>query len=89
MFGRLGSRSAIAAALMMGLSSVGGMAAIRSTPQVTVSAPRGAKKGLFGGHYSHNPMTYGGRGAGITMAQQKRASRKAKNVKRHKRAVRG
>lgn len=88
MLGRTGNRTLIAAALMAGLASVGGMASIRSVPQVTVNAPRGARKGLFGGSYSHNPMTYGYKGAGITMAQQKRASRKAKNVKRHRAASR-
>jgi hypothetical protein len=89
MLGRSGNRSIIAAALMMGLASAGGMPSIRSAPSVTLNAPRRAKKGLFGGHYSHNPMTYGHRGAGITMAQQKRASRKAKNVKRHRAASKG
>lgn len=43
----------------------------------------------FQGEIDLAPMTYGHRGAGITMAQQKRASRKAKNVKRHRAASRG
>lgn len=89
MLGRRGMGAVLAAALMGGLSAVGGMAGMQAAPMVTANAPRRAKKGLFGGSYSRNVMTYGHRGAGITMAQQKRASRKAKNVKRHRAASKG
>ena len=86
MFGRRGLGAVIAACLMGGMSA-GAMT--QPAPMVTINAPRRAKKGLFGGSYSHNVMIYGHRGAGITMAQQQRASRKAKNVKRHRAAGRG
>lgn len=75
------------AALAAGLGA--GAGSVQPVLTLQANAPRRATKGLFGGSYSHNPMTYGGKGAGITMAQQKRASRKAKNVKRHRRAGRG
>lgn len=40
-------------------------------------------------HYKPSaPTTYGSKGAGISMAQQKRAARKARNVRRHKSASR-
>lgn len=86
MFSRRPGIFAIAAAMMMGAMGTAGM--VQPAPMVTMNAPRRAKKGLFGGSYSHNVMTYGHRGAGITMAQQKRASKKARNVKRHKAACR-
>ncbi len=84
MLGRLGRRTTLAIAAMIGLgaSTAGGFT--QPAPQVTINVPRAAKKGLFGGHYSRNAMTYGRRGAGITMAQQKRTSKKARNVARHK-----
>lgn len=86
MLGRRSGIAAVFAAAMMGAFAAGGMT--QPAPMVTMNAPRRAKKGLFGGSYSHNVMTYGHRGAGITMAQQKRASKKARNVKRHKAACR-
>lgn len=86
MLGSLRGRLAMVAALGLAAGSAGGFT--QPAPVVQIHAPRHAKKGLFGGAYSHNPMTYGRRGAGITMAQQKRASRKAKNVKRHRAACR-
>jgi hypothetical protein len=87
MLGSLRGRLAMVTALAVGMSSAGGFA--QPAPVVQINAPRRAKKALFGGRYSYNPMTYGRRGAGITMAQQKRASRKVKNVKRHRAASRG
>lgn len=73
----------LAIACAIGLGSMAG--AVQPAPTVQMNAPRKAKKALFsGGHYSHNSMQYGSRGAGITMAQQKRAARKARNVKRNR-----
>lgn len=73
----------LAIACAIGLGSVAG-GLVQPAPTVQMNAPRKAKKGLFGGHYSHNPMQYGSRGAGISMAQQQRAARKARNVKRNR-----
>lgn len=75
------------AALSLAVGSAGGFT--QPAPTVQLNAPRRTKKALFGGSYSHNPMTYGHRGAGISMAQQQRASRKVRNVKRHRAAGRG
>lgn len=73
----------LAIACAIGLGSFVG--SVQPVPTVQLNAPRKAKKALFGGgHYSHNPMQYGSRGAGISMAQQKRAARKARNVKRNR-----
>lgn len=88
MLGSLRGRLAMVAALGLAVGSAGGFT--QPAPTVQLNAPRRAKKGLFGGTaFDLPPMTYGHRGAGITMAQQKRASRKAKNVKRHRAASRG
>lgn len=87
MLGNLHDRLAMVTALAVGLGSVGGFA--QPAPTVQLNAPRRAKKGLFGGTYRFNTMTYGQKGAGITMPQQKRAGRKAKNVKRQRAASRG
>jgi hypothetical protein len=67
----------------IGLGSMAG--AVQPAPTVQLNAPRRAKKGLFGGNYMPiSTMTYGYKGAGISMAQQKRAARKARNVKRNR-----
>lgn len=44
-----------------------------------MNAPKRAKKGLFTGYTVPSFMLYGTKGAGISMATQKRAARKAKN----------
>lgn len=53
----------------------------------------GAHRGLppisFGGFGYTGPKLYGHRGAGISMAQQKRAAKKRRNVAKHKARVRG
>jgi hypothetical protein len=85
MFGRHGFATVLAAALM-GAVSAGGMA--QPTPMVTLNAPRGAKKGLFGGVQLAPRARWGYGGPGTTAAQIKRASTKARNVKRHKAACR-
>lgn len=62
-----------------------GMGALaQAAPTVQISAPRRAKEKLFGGGWTMPPArwTYGG--PGTTMAQQKRASKKARNVRRNK-----
>lgn len=74
---------AIAAALSM--SAAVGMA--RPAPMVTINAPRRSRQGLFGGYQMSVARLYGRKGAHITMAQQQRASKKARNVKRHKSAL--
>jgi hypothetical protein len=86
MFGR---HSAIAAALMMGLSAAGGMVGITHAPTVTLNAPRRAKKRLFGGYSLVPNHQWRYDGPGTTAAQIKRASRKARNVKRHKAHAKG
>ena len=75
-------RSLLAAAVALASFTVGGMA--QPAPVVQVNAPRKPKRGLFGGYYASNPGLYGTKGAGISMAQQKRASRKRRNVARHR-----
>jgi hypothetical protein len=86
MLGNLRGRLAMVAALALAAGSVGGFT--QPAPTVQLNAPRRAKKGLFGGTYMpRTAWTYGG--PGTTMAQQKRASRKARDVKRHRAASRG
>jgi hypothetical protein len=81
-------RSALALAAAIGIGAlVPGMS--QPTPMVTINAPRRAKRGLFGGIQLAPQTNWTYRGPGTTMAQQQRASRKARNVKRHKRATRG
>ena len=83
MLGNLRGRMAMVAALAVGLGAVAGFA--QSAPTVQLNASTKVRRGLFGGaSYSHNPMTYGHKGARITMAQQQRGSRKRGNVKRHR-----
>lgn len=79
----------LAAALAMIGAAVPGMS--QPAPQVTANAPRRTKRGLFNGLPLPASSTkwYGARGAGINMAQQQRAVRKARNVRRHKSHVRG
>lgn len=85
MFRRSLSVVAVAAAM---LGAGAGFA--QPAPQVTVNAPRRANKGLFtgtatpGSWWRHTYLNHG-----LTAAQQKRTTRKVRNVKRHKRAVRG
>lgn len=76
---------ALMGALALGLGSFVG--SVQPAPTVQMNGPRKAKRAMFGGgYYSHNPMQYGYKGAGISMAQQKRTARKARNVKRHRSA---
>lgn len=75
------------AALSLAVGSVGGFT--QPAPTVQVNAPRRAKKGLFGGYAMQPETRWGYRVPGTTMAQQQRASKKAKNVKRHRAACRG
>lgn len=55
------------------------IAVSQPAPQVVMNAPKRAKKGLFTGYTVPSFMLYGTKGAGISMATQKRAARKAKN----------
>lgn len=77
---------ALAAAMILGASAASGFA--QPAPVVTVTAPKKAKRGLFGGVLLDPMRTWGYAGPGTTMAQQQRASRKAKNVKRNRAAHR-
>lgn len=83
MLGSLRGRLAMMAVMGLAVGSAGGFT--QPAPTVQVNAPQRAKKGLLGGRmFSLPPMTYGHRGAGISMAQQQRASKKARNVRRHR-----
>ncbi len=80
-------RSLISSALLGSLIAIAGsgMAAMQhAAPAVTANATRKTKRALFGGVIPTNIREYNYRGAGVTMAQQQRNSRKARNVKRHK-----
>lgn len=79
------------AAVALALTAGGGMPALGYTrPQVTANASKKSKRNLFTGQsYGSWAMLYGTKGAGITMAQQKRAAKKRRNVKRHRAACRG
>lgn len=83
MFGRRGGMSLALAAALMGTISAGAMS--QPAPMVTAVAPKRARKGLFGGvrMVPQTRWTYGG--PGTTAAQIKRASKKSRNVRRHKR----
>lgn len=85
MLGR--GRLALAAALVIGAGATTG--AIPPAPVVVQHQPRKAKRNLFGGGYTFMaPRLFGHKGAGIGMAQQKRAAKKARNVKRHRTSLR-
>lgn len=75
--------------LMAALAMSAGAAplVLANQPAMISAGPRtvsAAKRGLFGGFFASAGL-YGRRGAGVTMAQQKRASRKARNVARTRR----
>jgi hypothetical protein len=74
------------------LASVGTAAVgfTQPAPQVKVNAPRNAKRGLLNDVVLPQSTSFWGRkGAGIGMAQQQRAAKKARNVRRHKAASHG
>jgi len=75
------SGMAILAAMAMAVPAA---AIAQPAPQVVMNAPKRAKKGLFSGFTMPKYMLYGTKGAGINMATQKRASRKAKNKRSRK-----
>lgn len=77
------SRIRLSTAVVMALHAVASLPA--AMMRITMpSVGRG-----FQGEITLAPMTFGHRGAGISMAQQQRASRKVRNVKRHRAQVRG
>jgi hypothetical protein len=78
--------SAVLVASLMGAMSAGAMT--QPAPQVTVNAPKRAKKGLFGGIQLAPRTSWSYGGPGTTAAQIKRASKKARNVARHKKHAR-
>jgi hypothetical protein len=86
MFGRTRGMAAVLAASLMGAVSAGAMS--QPAPMVTANAPRRAKKGLFGGVQLAPRTRWGYAGPGTTAAQIKRASKKARNVTRHKKHAR-
>lgn len=77
------SRTALIAATLMGVAPTIAMA--QPAPQVVQNAPKKAKKGLFSDYFYTPPMLYGRKGAGISMAQQKRTAIKAKNKRKNRR----
>lgn len=89
MLGRsMGMRLASLAMLVAGFGAAAGH--VQPTPIVAVAnAPRSAKRGLFGGARWAMSSLYGRKGAGISMAQQQRASKKRRNQARHKAVRRG
>jgi hypothetical protein len=88
MLGNLRGRLAMMMALAMGLGAAGGFA--HQAPMVQNVTAGAKRRGLFEGGPLMAPLRpWSYRGPGITMAQQKRASRKTKNVKRHRAACRG
>lgn len=82
-------RKSLAALVGLTLAMGTGAGFTQPAPTVQINAPRRAVRGLFGGYHGYSPMSYGRRGAGITMAQQQRAARKVRGVRRHKRHARG
>ena len=88
MFGSIRhSRVAMLAAMCFGL---GAAPVIASQPAFTQSAPRvtrSSKRSLFGGTVPSSAR-YGSKGAGISMAQQKRAAGKKRGIARNRRAHR-
>lgn len=79
-------RNTAIAALLLGMSA-GAPPVLAQQPAMTSAAPRPVrtgKRGLFGGVRA-SVGRYGRKGAGISMAAQKRASRKARNVARSRR----
>lgn len=81
------SRMMMAAVAGLALAmSPGAVAYARPVPEVITSTKK--KRGLFNGLlYAYDPPT-GRKGAGICMAQQKRASKKKRNQVRYKAARR-
>lgn len=80
-------RVAMLAAALMGL---GAMPAALSQPAIVQSAPRvtaNKKRSIFGG-IARSSATYGRKGAGISMAQQKRTATKKRGIARNRRAHR-
>lgn len=70
------SGMAVLAAMAMAVPAI---AVSQPAPQVVMNVPKRAKKGLFTGYTMPRYMLYGKKGAGIRMATQQRAARKAKN----------
>ncbi|HUG56774.1 MAG TPA: hypothetical protein VL002_00890 [Candidimonas sp.] len=80
--------SVIAAALAAGLAfTPSGMSHAAPVPQVIVSKKK--RRALFSGAVLPSYEFGYRRGPGTTMAQQQRAAKKARNVKRHRAACRG
>lgn len=67
----------LSAAVMMALSAASSLG--HAARMILPSMPKS-----FQGEITLAPMTYGHRGAGISMAQQKRAATKKRNKVRHK-----
>lgn len=66
--------------------SPGAVAQPAPVPQAIYSKKQ--KRGLFNGRAFTSESLIGHKGAGINMAQQKRAAKKSRNVKRHRAACR-
>lgn len=88
MFGSRGrSLSFAIAAALMGTAGAG--AFVQPAPIVQSVPGNAARKTIRSGSSAVQLAAWRYRGPGTTMAQQQRASRKAKNVKRHRAASRG
>lgn len=84
----LKARVAIFGAAMIGALAGVTPALAYHQPTITANASKKQRKGLFNQRIYETVSYWGQKGAGITMAQQKRAAKKARNVKRHKAAAR-
>lgn len=82
-------RSMLSAAIAMALTIGGATGFAQPAPQVRTEPARPSKRATFRSAITGERMNHGTKGVSITMAQQKRNSRKAKNVKRHRAACRG
>jgi hypothetical protein len=78
----------LGAAIIGALLGSAGMPAVAyQRPQITADAGKKRRQALFNGAF-YQERLIGTKGAGITMAQQKRTARKVRNQQRHKAAAR-
>lgn len=81
-------RSLMAAAIIA-MAGVSTAALAQPAPQVRENLPPRAKKQLFGSGFTVPARRWGYPGVRQTMAQQQRAAKKAKNVRRNRASQRG
>lgn len=78
----------LAAVMAAGLAFSPGMAAANAAPVPRAIVGKKSKKSLFSGQFYHSGFAYSYPRPGMSMAQQKRVSKKTRNVKRHRAACR-